>query len=278
MSFAHELLYAGFVPLAVATVVALALRRLRWPPALIWAAAPSVGFVAGQLILASRRGITRAVQSLFAPREASEWLPHAVLLALGVTILAAYAPRAGRRLAFGLAGALCIGLPVRLLAGHVAQQWSALEKISHLALLGATLTLVWLLLASARDVHARLRQALLVVAATGAAIVTALSGSFTLGRMCGVVAAALTGTALVAPRGLAGAAGVVTVALGGLIIVGVFYARLHPANAALLLFSIAAAAGRAPQPVTAWPQRLQAALRMALCLVPLAIALATRLT
>jgi hypothetical protein len=194
---------------------------------------------------------------------------------MGVTILAVYAPRRWRQPVLVLAALLAVGVPARLLAGHLAQQWSALEKASHLALLAATLALIWLLLASARDDELpRLRQVLLVIASLGAAIATTLSGSFTIGRLCGIVAAAVTGTALVTPRGLSGAAGVVTLSLGGLILCGVFYARLNSANATLLLLSIAAAAGRLPEVVSTWPDRPRAALRAALCLTPLAIALA----
>jgi hypothetical protein len=193
---------------------------------------------------------------------------------MGITILATYAPRVWRRWTVGLAAALAIGLPLRLLAGHLAQQWSMLEKISYLALLSATLGLVWLLLAAARDDDLpRLRQALLVLAAVGAAIVTTLSGSFTLGRLCGVAAAAVAGTALVSPRVLSGAAGVVTMSLGGLIILAAFYARLHPATAALLFGSLIAAAGRLPDLLSIRPTWQQAALRIAVCLVPMAIAL-----
>jgi hypothetical protein len=278
MNFASELFFAGLVPLAVAAAAAFALRRIMRSPPVAWASGVGLGYIAGQLALASRRGAARAIHVLVAPREASEWLPHAVLLALGITILAAYAPRRWRQGVFCLAALLAIGVPARLLAGHVAQQWSILEQISHLALLAATLALVWLLLAAARDDELpRLRQVLLVLASLGAAIVTALSGSFTIGRLCGVAAAALVGTALVAPRGLSGAAGVVTLSLGGLVILGVFYATLHPANAALLLLSIVAAAGRLPDVVSVWPDRLRAGLRVTLCLTPLAIALATRL-
>ena len=274
MAFANELFFAGVIPLAVAAATAFALRRFGSPPPVVWAAGVGVAYIAGQFALASRRGLARAIQLLVSPREAVEWLPHSVVLAVGVTILAVYAPRRWRQRVVALAALLAIGVPARLLAGHLAQQWSALEKASHLALLAATLALIWLLLASARDDELpRLRQVLLMIASLGAAIATTLSGSFTIGRLCGIVAAAVTGTALVTPRGLSGAAGVVTLSLGGLIICGVFYARLNSANATLLLLSIAAA-GRLPEVVSAWPDRPRAVLRAALCLTPLGIALA----
>jgi hypothetical protein len=278
MSFIREALLAGVLPLLIAAAVALALRRMRVRAPACWAAGVGVAYVVGQIGLASRRGFARGLQTLLAPREASDWLPHAVLLAMGVAILAAYAPRAWRLGIVALSAALAIGLPLRLLAGHLAQQWSALEKISHLALLAATLGLVWLLLAAARDDDfPRLRQVLLVVAALGAAAAITLAGSFTLGRLCGVVAAALAGAALVAPRGVAGAAGVVAVSLGGLIILGLFYAQLHPAAAALLVVSIVAAAGRLPEALATWPPWQRAVLRTGLCVVPLTVALATNL-
>jgi hypothetical protein len=54
----------------------------------------------------------------------------------------------------------------------------------------------------------------------------------------------------------------------------VYYATLHPANAALVLLSTIAAAGRLPQVAGARPHWQQAALRTVLCLAPLAVALA----
>jgi hypothetical protein len=245
------------------------------PTQLAFGSGVAAGFIAGQLVLASRAGFARALGLFIQPREASDWLPHAVLLALGITILTAHAPRRRRPVAIGLAALLAVAVPARLLAGHFAQQWSMLEKVAHITLLGATLGLVWLVLATARDGEfSRLRQALLVVASVGAAAIIGLSGSFTLGRLCGVVAAALTGTALVSPRGLVGAAGVVAVSLGGLLLLGVYYARLHPATAALVVLSIVAAAGRMPDFISSRPIGQQAAVRSAFALVPLAIGLA----
>lgn len=271
-----ELFFVGLVPLAVAAAVAFVLGRMRLTPPVVWAAGVASGYIAGQLILTSRAGVGHALQALVSPHEARDWLPHAVLLALGVTMLAIYAARSWRQWVIGLAALLVIGVPARLLSGPVAQQWSALEKFSHLALLAATLALVWLLLAAARDEEfPRLRQVLVILSAVGAAITVTLSGSFTFGRLCGIVAAAVTGTALVSPRGLTGAAAVITFSLGSLIILGVFYAELFPANAALLLISITAAAGRLPEVVSTRPAWQQAAARAMLCLAPLAIALVT---
>ena len=278
MSFANELLTLCLIPLAVSVALALLVRWLGGKPQVAWAAAVGVAFIAGNFALASRTSFARGIRALLAPSEAPDWLPHAVLLALGVTIFAAYAPRRWRLAAAALAGLLSIGVPARLLAGNLAQQWSGLEKLLHLALLGATLALAWLLLSAARDYELpRLRQILIVLVSLGAAVVTTLSGSFTFGRLCGVVAAALSGAALVSPRGLSGAAGVVIFSLGGIIILCVFYAGLHPAGAALLFASLAASAGRLPDLASNWPTWQQAALRTALCLLPLTIVLAASL-
>lgn len=270
----NEVIYVAVAPLLVAAIAAFGLRWVQAPPTVTWATGVALGYIAGQFVLASRAGVGHAFDSLINPHEASHWLPLAVLLALGVTLLATYAPRSWRDGIIALGTLLSVAVPARLLAGHTAQQWSMLEKLSHLAILSATLGLVWLLLASAGDDRQpRLRQALLVLVATGAAIVATQSGSFTYGRHCGVVAAALTGVAVVSPRGVSGAAGVVTFTLGSLVILSCFYAELPPMNAALLFVSLIGAAGRLPEVVSMWPAWRQAALRTALSLVPLALAI-----
>jgi hypothetical protein len=101
-----------------------------------------------------------------------------------------------------------------------------------------------------------------------------------------VVTAAAVGGALVArvlmhgspvegdygDLGLSGAAGVLSMALGGLVLLAYFYAELAAASAALLLAALLAAGGRLPG---AWPRGPmgQIAFRAALCVVPLALAL-----
>jgi len=274
----NEVIYVAVAPLLVAALAAFARRWVQAPPTIAWATGVALGYIAGQFALASRAGVGHAFSSLINPHEASHWLPLAVLLALGVTLLATYAPRSWRNGIIGLGTLLSVAVPARLLAGHIAQQWSVLEKFSHLVLLSATLGLVWLLLASTRDERQpRLRQVLLVLVATGAAIVTTQSGSFTYGRHCGIVAAALTGVAIVSPRGVSGAAGVLTFTLGSLVILSCFYAELSPLNAALLFISIIAAAGRLPEVVLMGPAWRQIAVRTALSLVPLALAIGNSL-
>jgi hypothetical protein len=278
MNFHNELFFVGLIPLVVAAAAAFALRRMRAPTRVVWSVGVGLGFVAGQCLLASRPGLAWALRSVLEPREASEWLPHAVLLAMGVTVVAAYAPRSWQSGILGLAALVSIGTPARLLAGPMAQQWSTLEKLCHLALLGAVVSLAWLLLASARDdAQPRLRQFLSVLIVAVSAVVISLSGSFALGRLGGILAAALGGAALAAPRGLTGAAGVVAISFCSLIFLGVFYAQLTPVSCALLMVSMIVAAGRLPEAVFSWPRWQQNALRMALSLPLLAAALAASL-
>lgn len=297
-----ELIYVAMAPLIVAAAIAFLCQRMRLPPRVAWGAGVGLGYVAGQLGLASRAGVARIITSLVRPHEAVDWLPHAVLLALGVTILATYAPRAWHRWIVVLTATLSIGLPLRLLAGSAyVTRWSALEKLSYLALLSATFGLTWLLLAAARDdEHPRLRPVLMIVVAAAAAVVVALSGVLVYGELCGVVAAALSGTGLVRAlgatgfasvrlplslteslakpaahvRGVNAAAGVLTFSLGSLIVLSSFYAKLTPANAALLFLSLMIAGGRLPGFLSSWPSWQQVAIRAGVCLLPLTIALA----
>jgi hypothetical protein len=286
------LIYAALLPFSVAAVVALAARRLRLGRGVAWAVSIAIAYVAAHFAL---DGYT----SLLAPREAVNWLPHAVLLAAGIVMLQSSATSSLRRWATVLSAALCLGLALRLLANsaYVTLRWSLLEKLAYVSLLFATFALTWLLLSSARDdEHPRLRSLLSIIVAAGAAVVIALSGVFVYGELCGVVAAALTGAAASAvaddtryprirvpffplraapsPWMLSGAAGVVTCSLGGLIVLASFYGELRPANAALLFLSLVIAGGRLPRFVMTSPPLPQAAIRIGLCLVPLAIAVA----
>lgn len=295
-NLANELLWIVTVPLVAAAAAAFVARRLRLRPQAAWAGGVGLGVVAGQLGLSSRAGFAAGLAALLRPHEARDWLPPAVLLAMSVTMLAVYAPRAWRRWIVALAALVTIGVPVRLLAGHVAQQWSAAEKLAHLTLLAAAIGLVWLLLATARDdEQPRVRAVLLVLVALGASFVIALSGSLEYGKLCGVAAAAVAGTAVchwlcqwfprhdgpalpepAAPGSdLAGAAGVITFSLGSVVLLGHFYAGLTAANAALLALSLVAAGGRLPAVAAEGPPWRHALIRTALCLVPLALALIT---
>jgi hypothetical protein len=274
----RELLYVGLVPLLAAAIAAFASRRWANAPPVVWASGVAMGYVAGQMALIGRTGVARAWWSFARPHEAVDWLPHTVLLALGVAIFATYVPRKWRRWAVGLAFLLTIGLPLRLLAesAYVTHQWSILEKLSHLALLSAVFGLTWLVLASTRVTEQpRLRPALLIVVAIGSALTVALSAGLIYAELCGVLAAAVGGTWVAAyARGLSGASGVVSCSLGSLIVLSHFYAELTPTSATLLFVSLLLAAGRLPHFVSTWEAWQQIAARVGLCLVPLVFAVA----
>lgn len=268
-----ELLYVAVVPLVTAGTVAIVARPLRIGAPALWPTCVALAYMAGQLGLASRTGNMFA--SFFQPREAADWLPLAVLWALGVTILAELAPRPWNRIALILAVTLTIALPLRLLAGSAYDlEWTLFEKLAHIALLSATLGLTWLMLAAAHESdHPRIRPLLLIIVACGAAVVVARSGVFVYGELGGVVAAALTGTLLATPKPhLAGAAGVVACSLGCLILLSCFYAELTPMNAALLFSSMMLAAGPMPNSLATRQNWQKTALRLVLTLLPLAIA------
>ncbi len=294
--FTTTLLYAGLLPLAAAGLIALLSRQFRVSLQATWACSTAGGFVAGLVGLKSQAGLAVAARSFTQPREAADWLPIIVLLALGVSVLLFAAPPAHRRWTLALAAALTIAVPLRLLSGNVrlAGPWSAFDKFAYLVLLAATLGFVWLLLASGGDEQqspARL-VFLVIVAATTAAVLT-LSGALVYGQTCGALAAALAGTSLIpfltswrarvsgravpvggAFPGLTGAAGVITFSLGSLILLGHFFAELSVANAVLLFVSLAAAGTPLPAALLRRPVWQQLAVRIVACLLPLALAIA----
>jgi hypothetical protein len=291
-----ELFWVGIVP-CVAAVATFGLRRFVLRPEAVWATCVGGAIIVGQFGLVGRHGWQSAIDSLLAPHEASDWLPWLVLVATGLSVLAAYASRPWKRPIAALACLFAIAVPARLLAGsiYVTSRWSAEQKVGMLLLLSAVLAAMWYLLAAGRaNGQMRVRGGLLIVVAVGMAITVTLSGSFSYGELCGVVAAALSGTVLASifsgatgsrsvgndTDGLSSSAGVLTVALGSLILLTHYYVLLNkhdvPYSAlisSLLAAAVVAAAGRLP---TGWPRQpaAQAALRAALCLAPLATALA----
>jgi hypothetical protein len=270
-----ELIYVALIPVAVAATCAFVAPRVRLKPPLTWAVSVALAYIAGHLGLASRTG--DAIALLIRPREAADWLPHAVLVALGITAITTLAPRPWNRCGIALAITLSIGLPLRLLAGSTYDlDWTLLEKSAHIALLAATLGLTWAMLAAAEDNdHPQLRPVLLIVVASGTAVVVTLSGVFVYGELCVVVAAALTGTLLASktPR-VAGAAGVITCSLGSLVLLSCLYAELTATNAALLFTALILAAGPMPAFMSSRPAWRKTSLRLVVTLLPLVVALA----
>jgi hypothetical protein len=276
----------------------LVARRLRSTAA--WSLSVAGGLVIGMIAQNVRVGWQTALEKLLHPQAAMEWLPWLVLVAAGISTLAAYAPRNWQRWLVALAGVFAVVVPMRLLASNAAamSRWSATEKLGILAFWSIAFAALWLTLALGRlNRQPLVRSGLLVVVALGISVTLAASGSITLGEMAGVAAATVLGAVIAASAfsgitsasavpGATGSASVLgrladgpshaacplAVMLGTLILLGYTY-DLTAANAALLAVSLAAAAGwlpfgrldRAP-----W----QAAIRAALALVPLAIAAA----
>jgi hypothetical protein len=297
MAFAmSELLWVGILPCGVAALVMLVSTWLGLPNRAAWAKSVGGGYVVGQIALASRVDLRTGIGILFAPREAVDWLPWLVMAAVGITVLAAYAPRHWQRWIVALAVVVAAAAPARLLAGsvYVTSRWTAIEKIGVILIWATAFALIWAWLAAGRsNGQPRVRGGLLVLVAIGMAAALTLSGSIALGELCGVMAASLTGTtgfasalvmiserrpshshadALCSTDGLSGAAGAIAMALGGLLLLGYFYAELKATNVTLLLAALVAAGGRLP---TVWPRGAvwRAVFRAVLCIVPLAVAL-----
>jgi hypothetical protein len=295
-------IYAGLLPFVASAAIVLSLGWLRVSPQATWAWAVAGGFIVGLVGLKSEseRGLVVAIRSFATPQDAADWLPILVLLALGASLVILSTPPSGRRLALALAGFLTIAATLRLLGGYAGftrDEWTIPGKVACLALYAGVLGLLWKLFAADDGSAGKQpeRQPLLVFVAIGAAIVLTLSGVLVYGQYCGALAASLTGAALAcsvigatgyasarmgsptesfkAFNGVSGAAGVLTFALGGLIILGDFFASLTTTNAGLLFVSLAAAGTALPGVVADRPAWQRVATRAVLCLVPLAVAI-----
>lgn len=290
MAFAalRELFWVGALPCAGAIVALLAGRRLGLRPAAAWAVSIGIGLILGQLGLEARVNWSSALAKLWRPHEARDWLPWLLLLAVGLGILADYATGWWGHWTRGMACFFAASVPLRLIKPHLVLPWSFLTKVALCICWSGVIGLVWWTLTAGRDGGRPLiRSGLLAVVAVGMAATITLAGSFSYGEFACVVAAAITGTlagealvqswGMTAPTdwndGLAGASGVLAVAFGGLALLSYFYVGLGALKTALLLLAVAAAGGWLP---TNWPQSAlgQVVSRIALCLVPLIVALA----
>ncbi len=275
-----------------------ALRSLCATPQIAWPLSAALGFIAGLVALKSQAGFIAAVDEFANPHESANWLPAIVGLAAGVSVLLSI-PRC-RNFAVCLAAFLVLAVPIRLLSGNVRLSggWSLAEKIEYLALLVATFGGVWAALANgdrARQTSARL--VLLLITAVGTAAALTLSGVLVYGQACGAFAASLAGAAIApfvaswwarlhatdyiiptqpranGPLGLASAAGIVTLSLGSLIVLGHFTADLQISSALLLLVSLTAAGTPILESVLPGPAWQSVVIRSVACLLPLAIAI-----
>ncbi|HEX3601525.1 MAG TPA: hypothetical protein VHU84_15345 [Lacipirellulaceae bacterium] len=286
----HLFLDAGLVPLLAAGIVTLVATWCGASRSVACAWGSAIGLLAGLVALKSGAGFAPAFRAFaLEPHEAADWLPTIIVLALGASIVLLATPQGNRRCWFWLVGYLAAAASLRLLSGNVRLNgaWTPFEKVYHLAILVATFSAVWLLLASAPDdEQSPARFVFLCILAVGSAAALTLAGVFVYGLSCGALAAALVGTALAslmtrAPRGgrptsrlpnISGAAGIITFSLGSLIILGHYFADLSIASAVLLFASLAAAGAPFPAslPGSTWRQ---ISVRGVACLLPLAIAI-----
>jgi hypothetical protein len=269
------IVYSGLVPLAVAAMLAFAMGRSYAPVEAVWPIAITAGFLVAQFALGADEGITASLRTFIEPHQAIDWLPHITLLALATSILMYLAPSCRGWLSI-LAAALCLAVPVRLLSGNVASQWSLAVKLGWLAVLAGVLGVTWRLLATDNEEDSTpFRVPMLAFVAVGIAVVTVQSGVFTYGMSAAALGAAICGVAL--PFGLrksecnpgaAASAGVITLVLGSLIILTHFFAELSLVNAVLLLLALVATAIPLPafmRTAAAWRR---GAARAVLCVVP----------
>jgi hypothetical protein len=240
------------------------------------------GFLIAQFGLRNRTGLSDSLWTFVQPYEAVDWLPHIVLLALGVSLIMYVAPTHRPRL-IALAAALCLTAPARLLGGNLAQHWSIPGKLAVLVSLAALLGIVWLLLASHEAKQpAILRVSLLILVTVGTAIVMTQSGVLIYGLSSAALGAAIAGTAivLVFHRGalnsaVSGSAAIVTFTLGSLIMLSHFFAELSTANAVWLLVSLTATSAPLPALLSGHPSWQRSMGRSICCLLPLGIAVAS---
>ena len=293
-----DFLLAGVLPGLVAMAVRHAALRARLGDRFAWPLAVAIGFAAGQIGLEAQGGATSladwlaklpaAASLVIDPRVASHWLPAGAAWAAVVAVLA-WGGRVGKVFAALLGVGLAVAIPTRLLWGSVylMSEWTRGYAIGVVALLAGELAAIgWLVTrepnpepSEERAPSGALRAGLTVAVALGLAVVLATSGSLSYARLAGVVVASLAGGVLggVGIRkparfgdGVSAAGPVVTTLIGGLILLGFFYAEVTTLNASLLTVALAAAgAVRGWSPAVGWRA---VALRTAICLAPLGLA------
>jgi hypothetical protein len=278
-----DVVWIGIIPGVLAALAMAICGRWSARPTVAWTVSVACGLVAGMIAQNVRVGWTTALEKFAHPRVAIDWLPWLVLVAAAIQLLSASVPRTARRWLLLVACVFAVTVPVRLLAlsVYVTDRWSRGEKFAVAAAWAALLAIEWGTLALGRlNRQDLLRCGLLVVVGLGTSLTLAASGAITLGELGGVATATLLGTAGAAlafgrlAAGPSEAAGPLAVMLGGLILIGHFYAQLSLANVALLSVSLATAAGWLPD---GWllSATWRAALRAVLAMVPVAIAAGT---
>jgi|GEM_PF-3477002 len=286
-----DLLWGGVLPAIVAASVLAVVWELTGKAASAWRTAIVAGYVAGHWALDARgSNWLAAISHSFRPREAHDWLPLLLLLAMLPDAIACFGKQ-GSVIGWLLRTGLCLLVPWRLLYGSrylpLLQlpddfgfdmgAWSTDQATAWIAGIGTLFLLCWLIVQNADRNHTILPRSLLAVTvACGAAITAALSGSLIYGQFFGVLTATLVGASLTSvllqvKRSPEAATGPVVIAYGSLLMLAYFYAELKTHNLALLLLAMTFAIGWLPLPKQLSPH-WQIAGRCAACLAALAVA------
>jgi hypothetical protein len=284
----NDMLLGGLVPLVVAAIAFgigwAASRR----PAVAQSAGVIFGYVAGVTALEARNSsIGVALEKLVEPTEAREWAPLIGLVAIAPGLVAALGKREWLR--WLLAATLCGAAPPWLLwggkylpsqadrdSGFVTTAWGGMEAALMLTTFAALLLVAWYLWKSADSTAApRGRSLLAIVAVTGGAAATGLTGSFVYAQLFGVLAASLggcfvAGWLLKANGGPEAAAGPTIMLAGILVLLAVCLSKLQPWQAIGVWASIVVAAGWLPG-LSRLPSKRQLAVRAIACLLPISI-------
>jgi len=245
---------------AVVTAVLLLLGRLAGGRSGSSALALGCGYLAGHVGVRGWRG--------WQPREASDWIlaGAAAGLVVGVLGLTRRGPawaRLALRWVLASAAAWCV-------AGRAARRDGAGAVLTELIAFGVAAG--WSLLEARGGATGEAPSALpplaLCLVASCAALSIGLSGTLVLARLAGALAAALgaavAGSRLrLAPSLLPGAAPVIVLALGGLLLAAVMHSKLPPGCAVLL----SAAALAVPSGGAAGRGRAAGLVALSLCAV-----------
>lgn len=254
--------------------------------------AVAFGYLEGTAVIEMRSaGIGQMAERLLRPHDAQEWLPWIALVAVIPGALAGFAKR--RVLGYLTAAGLALATPVWLLwggrylpsqtvreSGFTTDAWS-LEK-AVLILGGASAALLvawWSWQRGEASGTPRLRATLVIVTVAAASMVAGMTGSFTYALCLAALASSIVGAVIAArvlhaPGGPELIAGPTLATTGGLVLLAACYSELATGAAALLWTALVFAGVELPR--TEWlTPRSRAALRVVLCLAPLAIVVAT---
>jgi hypothetical protein len=287
---AKAVLLGGALPATVAAVAMYVAWKLGKHVGVAWLVGVSLGYLTGHWALDSVGvGFAAAVAKSFSPHEARDWLPLAVISAAAVEAIALLGKKA-IVLGWLLRVGWCLWLPWRLLAGSVylpstAQDlgfnsgaWSTSEATAWIGGVGGLLVLAWLALRQApTESLPRLRSSLTTFVALGATATIALSGSFTIGQLMGVLTATLVGCGVAAAAlrlkgGPETAAGPLLAAYAGVLVIARFLLvpELPLYYAGMLLLALVAAVGWIA-PAKLFSARVHSLVRLAVCVAVLAL-------